>query len=449
MIDKVKSAIKKYNMFSEGSTVVVAVSGGSDSMALLSVLNTIKDEYKINLCAAHVNHCLRGEAADSDERFVCEKCKALGVKLYVKKADIAKMASEQGMGLEECGRNVRYDFFNSICDNVIIATAHNLSDRAETFLFNFARGSALRGLCSIPPVRDNIVRPLIDCTKAEILDFCERNCVEYVTDATNADVKYSRNRIRHNVITELQKINPSFEAGASRCIASLNEDEAFLSSLADETLKNAVCKNGYDAKIISAAPVPVKKRAIIKIIEESKGVTPEGKFVDKICALLESSGKMQINGCVTVRVRKGILDFPGVSDECIKAEILENQSSFGDAEIEAKIVNIAEINNLQNISKQGLEYYLDCDKIHGRVIVRSREEGDKITLASRKCTKSLKKLFNELSVPPEKRNSLAVFADECGVVLAEGAGIAQRVALGKETQKVLVIKIKRGKNCGM
>jgi len=130
MIDKVKSAIEKYAMLPEDATVVAAVSGGSDSMAMLSVLNAIKNEYKITLLAAHVNHCLRGEDADRDERFVREKCAELGVKLFVKKTDIAKMAAEQGIGLEECGRNVRYEFFNSLGENIIIATAHNLSDRA-------------------------------------------------------------------------------------------------------------------------------------------------------------------------------------------------------------------------------------------------------------------------------------------------------------------------------
>lgn len=442
MIDKVKSTIEKYDMIPEGSTVVAAVSGGSDSMAMLSVLNALKDELKFNLCAAHVNHCLRGESADADENFVCEKCAETGVKLYVMRADVASLAAEQGIGLEECGRNVRYEFFNSIGDDVVIATAHNLSDRAETFLFNFARGSALRGLCSIPPVRGNIIRPVIDCTKAEILQYCEANGVDYVTDATNADVVYSRNRIRHNVVTELQKINPSFESGAGRCISAINEDEEFLSSLADSGVKEAVCSGGYSAEVLGKLPLPVKKRAVIKIIEAVNRVTPEYKFVDKICALLESGGSMQINSGVTVRVRKGILDFPKESDAPEAAELC-GKLDFGGATITAEIVNTDEINNLQNFSNQVLEYYLDYDKIHGRVVVRSRMDGDSITLASRKCTKSLKKLFNELSIPPEKRKSVAVFADDDGVILVEGAGVALRTKTEKDTKKILWIKIER------
>ena len=440
MIDKVKSRVK--DMIPEGATVVAAVSGGSDSMAMLSILNEIKDEFGFSLCAAHVNHCLRGEAADSDEKFVCDKCAEIGVKLYVKREDVAKLAAEQGIGLEECGRNVRYEFFNSLGDNIIIATAHNLSDRIETFFFNFARGSALRGLCSIPASRDNIVRPIIDCTKDEILEYCTSNGIEFVTDATNEDVVYTRNRIRHNIVKEFRNINPSFEASAGRCISAVNEDEAFLSSLAYETVEKAKCEGGYSASVLDLSAVPVKKRALINIIESCKDVTPEYKFIDKICALLKNGGSMQINGGVTVRVRRGVLDFPSVCEEIPETELCE-RLNFGSALITADVINKEEINNLQNISKSVLEYYLDCDKIHGRAVVRSRSDGDFIALASRKCTKSLKKLFNELAIPPEKRNCVAVFSDDKGVFLVEGAGISRDVTVDKNTKKVMRIRIKR------
>lgn len=443
MIDKIRSTINKYNMLGGATKVVVALSGGSDSMALLFALKSISDDYGFALCAAHVNHCIRGNDAERDENFVRQKCEELGIELFVKKADVVKMASEQGIGLEECGRNVRYEFFNSLGDNIVIATAHNLSDRAETFLFNFARGSALRGLCSIPPVRDNIIRPLIECSKEEILDFCQKNAIEYVNDITNDDVKYSRNRIRHNVVTELCEINPSFEKCAGRCIDSLNEDEIYLSSLADDAVEKSGINNGYNAEMLSLLPLPIKKRAIVKIIEKSSGVTVESKFLGKICELLTIGGSLQINGDVTVRVRKCVLDFPVYKNENPIAVQLDKTNRFGSAEIFSEVIENSETNNLQIISNYDLEYYLDCDKIHGRVIIRSREDGDKITLSKRKCTKSLKKLFNELAIPPENRSNIAVFADDNGVILVEGAGIDQRVALNKNTRNILKIRIER------
>ncbi len=441
MIDKIRETIKKYNMIPEGSTVVCAVSGGSDSMVLLNALNTLKNEYGLSLIAAHVNHGLRGESADRDEKFVKNYCDENGIEIRILRTNVAFLAKESGTGLEECGRKVRYDFFNSLGDDVVIATAHNLSDRVETFLFNFTRGSALRGLCSVPPVRDNIIRPLIDCSKEEILDFCKSNSIEYVTDETNSDVKYSRNRIRHNVVSELKKINPAFEACAERCMDSVNEDEKFLSSLAYDLLKKAELVNGFDAVILSDAPAPIKKRAVILICEKTASVTPEQKFIGRICDILENGGKIQINGGVTVRVRKGILDFPSEGVEKSKTEINGSTVVFGNKSISIRKADINETNNLQNVSKQDLEYYLDYDKIVGKVCVRSREAGDKITLNSRNCTKTLKKLFNEMEILPENRNNIAVFSDDCGVILVEGAGIDKRVAVNDSTRKILLIKI--------
>lgn len=431
MINKVKAAVEKYNMLPEGTTVVAGVSGGSDSMAMLFILNSLKEEYGITLIAAHVNHGIRGETADRDESFVRQKCSEMGIECRVLRADIPSAAKEKGLGLEECGRQVRYEFFNSLGEDAIIATAHNLSDRAETFLFNLARGSALRGLCSIPAVRDNVIRPLIGCTKDEINAFCAENSIEYVTDETNSDVAYSRNRIRHNIVSQLREINPSFEKNASRCIELLNEDEAFLSSLASELVKKAKTDGGYSRDILLGSALPVMKRALIMIAQRDAGVTPEYRSLEKIIELLGSSGSAQINGGVTVRVRKGILDFPSASQ------------GLNGVSIETEIINIDEINNLQNISKQDLEYYVDCDKIHGRMFVRSREAGDRISLPARGCTKSLKKLFNELSVPPEKRESVAVVADDNGLLIVEGIGIDKRAAVTKETEKITVVKIRR------
>lgn len=431
MINKVKSVIGKYDMLSEGATVVVGVSGGSDSMALLSILNLLKKDYGIKLIAAHVNHGLRGKSADRDEKFVADYCDSNGIECHILKADVAAEAKENGMGFEECGRKVRYNFFNSFGDNVIIATAHNLSDRTETFLFNFARGSSLRGLCSIPAVRGNIIRPLIECTKDEINAFCKENSIEYVTDETNSDVSYARNRIRHNVVSQLKQINPSFEDCASRCINSLNEDEAFLNALAHDLVRSSEKAGGYDAEILSDAALPLMKRALIMITEMNTGVTPEYRSLEKIIALLKNGGNTQINGGVTVRVRKEILDFPSES------------SGISSVELETEIVNIKEINNLQNISNRYLEYFLDCDKIHGKVFVRRREAGDKITLAKRNCTKSLKKLFNELSVPPEKRDSIAVIADDNGLLILEGVGIDKRAAVTEKTENVMIVRVKR------
>lgn len=446
MIDKVISTVRRYNMIPVNSKVIVALSGGSDSMALLSALISAKNELGIkSLCAAHVNHCLRGKEADDDEAFVVDFCNKNDVEVHTLKADVAAIAKEKGLSFEEAGREVRYSFFSSLGDeNSVIATAHNADDRAETFLFNFTRGSSLRGLCSIPPTRGNIIRPLIDCSKREILNFCESNSIPFVTDRTNADVSYSRNRIRHNVITELSVVNPSFVSSAVRCIEAVNEDEAYLSAVAKDLVSDAKRETGYDALTLFKAPLPIMKRAVVQIVESETGITPENNSLKKICSLLESGGVTVINGSLTVRVRKGILDFPSSEDEaCSPVELINGENTFFGKTVLYKKINKEETDNLQNVFKGAMVYFLDCGKINGKIYFRSRSAGDRITLKSRKCTKSLKKLFNELEIPPEKRNSVAVFCDDSGVVAVEGCGVDARIAPDnntKETAAILILK---------
>jgi tRNA(Ile)-lysidine synthase len=440
MINKVLSVVKKYSMIDEGSSVVAAVSGGSDSMAMLHILDKLKDIIGFSLQAIHVNHGIRGAEADSDERFVEEYCKENNIPLRICRADVIGFAEQNGIGLEEAGRIVRYSFFEEYGHGVLVATAHNATDRAETFLFNFTRGSVLRGLGSIPPIRDNFIRPLIECSKAEIEEYCSLNNVGYVIDKSNVDVVYARNRIRHNVLTELRVINPSLETTASRCIDSLREDELYLSDCARKLVLQSQSDESFSASVIADAPLPIKKRAIIRIIENHFGITPDGKAVDEILHILSYGGIRQINGGINVRVRSGILEFPQENEggfNCVPLK--EGRYTVGNATVDVSFVT-DETDCSQKISNNISIFYLDYDKIIGKAQFRSRAAGDKITLPKR-CTKSLKKLFNELSLLPEKRDSLIILADESGVMCIEGIGTDSRFALTNNTNRIIRIEI--------
>lgn len=444
MTDKVIRTVEKYKMLPEGGRVIAALSGGSDSMAMVTVLLMLRERYSFTLEAAHVNHCLRGEQADSDERFVRDFCEKKGIPLHVLRADVASRARENGEGLEEAGRRIRYEFFASLGDDAVIATAHNLSDRTETFLFNFARGSSLKGLCSIPAVRGNIIRPIIDCTKDEILAFCKENGVDFVTDATNADIVYSRNRIRHTVIPQLKSINPAFERSAAGCMDLLGQDEDYLSGEAARLLEKASDGNKISARVLANAHMSLTRRAVAAAIKENCGVTPEREALERVVNLLETGGSVQINGGVTVRVRRGFLEFPKeASNSLDEAPLCEGEQIFGEAVITAETINNCETISLQKLSKHDLEYRLDCDKIQGKPILRGRRAGDKLRLKARGCTKSLKKLFNELAVAPEERDARIVLADDGGVLFAERLGCDERVCVTPETKKILLITIKR------
>ena len=213
MNKKVTAFIEDNRLLENGDTVIVALSGGADSVTLLHILNSIKELYNLTLRAAHLNHGIRGEEADRDEDFVRKLCESMGVPLDVRREDIPAIAKESGKSEELCGREVRYAFFDALCEQygAKIATAHNRDDHAETVLWNLVRGAGLSGLCGIPVRRGGIIRPLLGCSRAQIEAYCAENQLAYVTDSTNLTAAYTRNRIRLEVMPILRQLNENAE----------------------------------------------------------------------------------------------------------------------------------------------------------------------------------------------------------------------------------------------
>lgn len=443
MICKVKETISKFSMISKGDTVIVGFSGGADSMTLLHILNSLKDEIGFSITAAHVNHCLRGEESERDEMFVRCVCSEMGIELKVKKVDILKEAQENFKGVEEYAREVRYDFFQSLAGKSSkIATAHNLNDCEETFLFNFARGSSLKGLTSIPPVRDNIIRPLIECSRSEIEDYCKEKSIDFVTDSSNLSDDYTRNKIRHSVIPVLKEINPAFDAAALRCIDSLREDELYLNGCVQSLYSEIVTDFFYDAEKLKSAPDPIKKRVISKIISEKCSSLPEKKHIDLVLSVLDG-GKAELFGGEMLIVRQGRLYFASdlTTREINEDEVVLNSDGFWSN----GIINLqVSFNNTQKVYKELVLSTIDLDKIKGKLVLRKRREGDKIVLPLRKVGKSLKKLFNELKIEPERRDSILILADDESVVWVEGIGADLRKAPDENTKKFLKIQYNEG-----
>ncbi len=434
MICKVKNTIRRYNFPLTGRTVAVGVSGGADSMALLHVLLELKDEYKLNVIACHVNHGIRGETADRDEMFVIKECEKLGVEVHVLSADVPGGAEREHLGVEEYGRRLRYEFFNSVADDVIIATAHTLSDRCETLIFNITRGTSVKGLCSIPAVRDNIVRPLIDCTRDEIEKYCADNSIEYITDETNFEDIYSRNRIRLNVIPELKKLNPSLEKSFFRLICNAEEENDFISELSKQITDKAKKKDGYDAGLISCQHSAVAKQVIAEIITSETGLVPESIHILQVVDIL-GGGKTEIIGNTVVEVCNGVLRI-NPKAEIISAWEFDFTSFFAETPsgiVKAQILHKNKLPLKQFVHNKVLDY----DSICGGLIIRNRRPGDKIKLAGSSCTKTLKKLFSEKHL--ENRNNIPVLADELGVCWVQGLGCADRCKIKENTEKILFI----------
>ena len=198
MENKLLKAIKEYSLIEDGDKIIVALSGGADSTALLCSLMSIRESLSLTIYVCHINHLLRGDESFRDENFVRELCEKLGVELFVLQCDINKLASERNLGSEECGRQVRYDFLNKNATRLgaKIATAHTSTDSMETILMNISRGSGIKGARGIPPKRDNIIRPLILASRADTEEYCKAHNIPYVNDSTNSERLYTRNKVR-------------------------------------------------------------------------------------------------------------------------------------------------------------------------------------------------------------------------------------------------------------
>ncbi len=292
--EKVLSAAADYEMIEKGDAVVAALSGGADSVSLVHILKALSGRLGITVSACHINHHLRGEESDRDMNFCVELCGRLGVPLTIREADVRSL-QQKHESLEECARRVRYDFFAEVSAGKKLATAHNANDCAETVLLNMLRGTGLKGLCGIPPVRGNIIRPLIWCTREDVENYCRSSGLSWVTDCTNLSDDYTRNRIRHIVLPELLKMNGSLFGTMSRMEKNLREDSDLLEQMAQEALENARRSGGWDAAALSALAKPIRSRAI-KAILMSGGIEPSALRINTAAEIL-AAGHGKFNPC--------------------------------------------------------------------------------------------------------------------------------------------------------
>ncbi len=445
---KALAAVRREQMLPPASSVAVGLSGGADSVALLHLLLSLREELSLrNVTAVHINHGLRGEEAARDQRFVEELCSAWNVPLTVYTCDVAALAAEWGLGVEEAGRHVRYQQFEACADaldNGYIATAHTASDNAETVLLHLCRGSGLHGLSGIPPVRGRVVRPLIDCTREEIEVYCKQHGLSYVTDSTNVDVSYARNRIRQLVMPQLKEVNPRVETAIGRLVARAREWDRHVAAQAEDVLVAArIDENTYDRSVLLEWDTTVQGAVWRQLLGEHGEQRGSEQHISKATALLETGGRMSVPGgreLVVAGNRVSITTPPEVPFAFrFEGVVPDSEWCIGRIKWRVSCISREEYEQKLNISKNLFANACDYGKISGNLCLRGREAGDAYHPAARGCGKTLKKLFNEASLTAEQRAETPILCDEDGIVLVVGFGCDRRVCITADTEKVLMI----------
>ncbi len=427
MLQKVIRAIEKYRMLDNCDNVTVAISGGADSVCLIFAMLALREKYGYSLSAVHINHNLRAEESNRDEEFVKALCHRLCVPLAVESVDVRTQSQNTGESTELAARNLRYDAFKK--HNIgVTATAHTADDNLETAVYNMSRGTGIRGVAGIPPKRDIFIRPLIFCTRKDIEEYLQSLGETFVTDSSNMSDEYTRNFIRHNVVPMLQKINPAVSRSVGKMSENLREDEDFLSQTARKIYIICLRDGALDTAILRMQHPAILKRIIWMYIYENFKVKPDSFHLDLCAQLVHKGGRASISDNKTV-----------FCDENRFYVEKENEISFITTTKEISPDDL-KINNLL------LKNSIDCDKIKGKLVVRCRTEGDFIRLSGRGCTKTLKKLMNEMKIPPNLRKVWPIAADDEGVLWVYGAGVACRAAADETTKKAIIFEVTKSDN---
>lgn len=431
-MSKIVSVVSSF--FDYGEQIVVGVSGGADSMTLLHCLHSSNKNFQ--LIVAHVNHNLRGKESDDDQKFVEDWCKKHSIRFICKSVDIAKISEDNKTSIELSGRKERYKFFDELGGR--IATAHTLSDRVETMLFNISRGTGLKGLCSIPNIRGKIVRPLLSFTRDEIENYCNENGLKYRNDATNFMDKYTRNRIRHRVVSELKNINDKFEKHVLYLLDGLTKDEEYLSNVANSELNRHIIGNGLKLKSVVNLEYSIKIR-VIDLFLKKNNISPSYEILVRILNLCEiGKGKQSLPQGNMAVIRKGILF---IEQMCMAEDfdvVFTDDMEFLYKNLHIIKCYIEQYDYFFNKIKHSFLFVADYDRILGDIHIRNRIPGDKLKLLNRP-TKKLKVLLQEKRVSFLERSKMIVMADETGPFWVSSFGLDSRVLIDNNTKRVLLI----------
>ncbi|KRQ86672.1 tRNA(Ile)-lysidine synthase [Caloramator mitchellensis] len=452
MIDKVLGFIKKNKMIECGDKIVVGFSGGPDSTALLHVLDRLKEELNIEIFAVHINHMIRGEEASRDEEFSRKFCKRFNIPFYSFRIDVLKMAKEMGLSSEEAGRVARYDSFDMVLRKVganKIALAHNKNDQAETVIMKFLRGAGLKGISGISPVRDNIIRPILICTREEIEKYCIENALNPVIDSTNEEAIYLRNKVRLQLMPYIKEnINENIIDSLFRMADIFRDEEGYMETQSINEFKRLNRDGWIEIDSFLNLHIALKRRIIRHMIKEVKGDLNaiENIHIEECLNLIQrnETGK-------SVILPKGLVG--EISYGRFRIKISENKDEVEykleipgeiySSEFKIKVVaEIIEIN--ENLIETQFIKFFDYDKIKGDILLRNRREGDFIYPKGMNGRKKLKDLFIDKKIQKDERDRIPLIAINNEILWAYNIRDTKNYKIDNNTKRVLKIKIERG-----
>ena len=459
VFEKVLSTINKYNLIESGDKIVIGISGGPDSVCLLHILNRLKEKLDIEIYAAHLNHQIRGIEAQKDALYVSNMCDEMGITCFLKSIDVPKYCKDNSLSIEEGARKLRYEMFDEIKQKTKsnkIAVGHNLNDQAETILMRVMRGTGLQGLRGIEYSRENgIIRPLLDIERNDIEKYCEVHNLNPRIDESNLQNIYTRNKIRLELIPYMMdNFNTNLIESIVRMSNSLRSDSEYIESQSEAKFKD-ICKFTSDTVNIRIDDFSKLHNAIkVRILRKGiKHILGDTNFIDQkhIEDIMEFENESKINKMLTIP--RGVFVYR--KKDCIiltTTEIINEEIEFSYNIPTNGFVKIKELKTIIETQTMSKDRYknakldkmsrgFDLNKIKGGIVVRSRQQGDKIKLVG--GTKKIKDLFIDLKIPREERCKVPIISDEQGILQVGEYKSSENYKIDENTKEVLKVSFKK------
>jgi len=467
ILHTVRETISVHRMFNRGDSVLVAVSGGPDSVALAHVLLTLSVEYSLRPAIAHLNHCLRGSDSDRDAEFVIALARQLGVPVYAERKDVLAFQRSRRLSMEEVGRKIRYDFFDAVSTKYgfnKIALGHHSDDNAELVLLNLLRGSGPLGLSGIAPVREGkIVRPLIRLRRSEIINYLAEKNLPYVTDASNTDPAFTRNKIRHHLIPELQTAyNPRIIETLNRLGEIIGAEDRWFDNALEPILEQCLTFRA-DQKISLALPAfiqlskAVKRRVIRKAIlcvkKDLRRITL--LHVDAILHLIDKgrvTGRLNLPDGVlvarntveltieksnTVRKRQDCRILQTASTDYEYTIAAAGTLFIKEADVSITLCEI-DADDVPDFKETGAHIaFFDLDRLLFPLLIRNLRPGDRFSPLGVNGTQKVKKYFINHKIPGAQRRKCPLLLSGGNIIWIAGHRIDNAVKVNRQTRRVL------------